>query len=78
MGRYLGCARAIFHRKNHLPHAQFVAFLHAYFADRPRHRGGHFHDGFVRLEFHHRLALRNARARRNQQSNQIAALDVLA
>jgi hypothetical protein len=61
-----------------LPDPQLVTFFYADFPDGARHRRRHFHNCFVGLELHHRLAFGDAGTGLDHQSDQVSALDILA
>ena len=75
LGRRCGSA---FEREDHLSNFDLLAFLNLYFFHHAAHRRGNFDDGFVGFQFHHRLAFRHFRSRRNHQANQIALGDVFS
>ena len=57
-----GCAAL--QRKDHLANFDLLPLFDLDLAHYAADRGRNFDDGFVGLEFHHRLAFRNARSRR--------------
>jgi len=73
-----GSGSSAFQRKNQLAHFDLFAFFNFDFFDHAAHRRGNFHDSFVRLQLHHRLAFGNFDARSNHQSNQVTLVDILS
>ena len=70
--------RTTFQREDDLADFDLVAFFDLDLFHDSADRGRNFDDGFVGLEFHHRLTFGDLRSGSDHQAHQIALIDVLA
>src|ERR1700691_3293462 len=77
-GRFNGCSRAAFERENDLADFYLLSLFDFYIAHHAADAGWNFYDGLFGFVFHHRLPFGDARARRDHEAHELAAVDVLA
>src|SRR5580704_12003154 len=77
-GRPRYATRAVLEGEDHLPNFDLLAFFNANLFHHAAYGGWHFDDGLVGFQFHHSLALRDGRAGRNHQADEVPLVDVFA